>query len=105
MAKPPAVVGASTRASGRRWRRRSRAPAAHGVVRWQLVDLVQWVRDEFAVSVSPQTLGRELRALGYRKLTARPRHHAQDAEAIPVFKKPSPPRWQQSRPRSPAAHP
>jgi len=79
-------------------------PAAHGVVRWRLVDLAQWVRDEFAVSVSTQTLGRELRAMGYRKLTARPRHHAQDPEAIPVFKKPSPPRWQQSGRRSRPAH-
>lgn len=31
-------------------------PAAHGVVRWRLVDLVQWIRDEFAVSISTQTL-------------------------------------------------
>ncbi len=40
-------------------------PAAHGVVRWRLVDLVQWIRDEFAVSISTQTLRRELRAMGY----------------------------------------
>ena len=35
-------------------------------------------------SLDAQTLGRELRAVGYRKLTARPRHHAQDADAIPA---------------------
>jgi transposase len=80
-------------------------PAAHGVVRWRLVDLVQWVQDEFAVSISPQTLGRELRAMGYRKLSARPRHHAQEAETIPAFKKTSPPKWQRSGRRSRAAHP
>jgi len=80
-------------------------PAAHGVVRWRLVDLVQWICDEFAVSISTQTLSRELRAMGYRKLTARPRHHAQDADAIPAFKKTSPPRWQRSGRRSPVAHP
>ena len=40
-------------------------PAAHGVVRWRPVDLVQWIRDEFAVSISTQTLRRELRAMGY----------------------------------------
>ena len=80
-------------------------PAAHGVVRWRLIDLVQWIRDEFAVSISTQTLSRELRAMGYRKLTARPRHHAQDADAIPAFKKTSPPRWQRSGRRSPLAHP
>ena len=62
-------------------------PASHGVVRWRLVDLAQWAWDEFAISVSKQTLSRELRALGYRKLSARPRHHAQDEDAIPTFKK------------------
>ena len=80
-------------------------PAAHGVVRWRLVDLVQWIRDEFAVSISTQTLSRELRAMGYRKLTARPRHHAQGADAIDVFKKISPPSWQGSGRPSHAAHP
>ena len=53
-------------------------PAVHGVVRWRLVDLMQWLFDEFRISVSKQTLSRELRAMGYRKLSARPRHHAQD---------------------------
>ena len=80
-------------------------PASHGVVRWRLVDLVQWIRDEFAVSISTQTLSRELRAMGYRKLSARPRHHAQDADAVPAFKKTSPPRWQRSKPRSQGARP
>lgn len=72
-------------------------PAVHGVVRWRLVDLAQWVWEEFRVSVSVQTLSRELRALGYRKLSARPRHHAQDPEAIETFKKTSPPRWRRSQ--------
>jgi transposase len=80
-------------------------PAAHGVVRWRLVDLVQWIRDEFAVSISTQTLSRELRAMGYRKLTARPRHHTPDADATPAFKKTSPLRWQRSKRRSQPARP
>ena len=84
---------------------RSPIPAAHGVVRWRLVDLVQWIRDEFAVSISTQTLSRALRAMGYRKLTARPRHHAQGADAIDVFKKISLPSWQRSGRSSPAPHP
>jgi hypothetical protein len=37
--------------------------------------------------VARQTLGRELRAMGYRKLSARPRHHAQAEGAIEAFKK------------------
>jgi hypothetical protein len=32
-------------------------------------------------------LSRELRAMGYRKLSARPRHHAQAEGAIEDFKK------------------
>ena len=71
-------------------------PAIDGVVRWRLVDLVQWVWERFAVSISRQTLGRELRALKYRKLSARPKHHAQAAGAAAAFKKLSLPRWQRS---------
>ena len=32
--------------------------------RWRLVDLVQWVWEEFHIRISVQTLSRELRALG-----------------------------------------
>ena len=80
-------------------------PASHGVVRWRIVDLMQWLLDEYGVSVSKQTLSRDLRAMGYRKLTARPRHHAQRADAIDVFKKTSRPSWQRSKPRSQGARP
>ena len=62
-------------------------PAVDGVVRWRLVDLVQWVWETFGISISRQTLGRELRAMGYRKLSARPRHHAQAAGAVEAFQK------------------
>ena len=60
-------------------------PAVHGVVRWRIVDLCQWIFEEFRVVVAKQTLSRELRAMGYRKLSARPRHHAQAAGAIEDF--------------------
>jgi transposase len=78
-------------------------PAAHGVVRWRLIDLAQWVWDEFGLSITRHTLGRELRALGYRKLSARPRHRGQKADDIAVFKKTSRPAWQRSEGRSRAA--
>ena len=61
-------------------------PAVHGVVRWRVLDLCQWVWEEFKVTVARQTLSRELRKMGYRKLSARPRHHAQAAGAIDAFK-------------------
>ena len=62
-------------------------PAIHGVVRWRIVDLCQWIFEEFRVVVSEQTLSRVLRKTGYRKLSARPRHHAQADGAIEDFKK------------------
>ena len=81
-------------------------PAAHGVVRWRIVDLDQWLFEEFRVVVSKQTLSRELRAMGYRKLSARPRHPAQAEGAIEDFKKVSPRAWSRSgakRASTPAA--
>ena len=68
-------------------------PAAHSVVRWRLIDLCRWLWEEFRVSIAKATLSRELRAMGYRKLSARPRHHAQADGAVEDFKKTSPPAW------------
>ena len=73
-------------------------PAVHGVVRWRLKDLVQWLWDEFRMTLSETTLGRELRALGYRRLSARPRHHAKSEAAVAAFKKASPRVWRRSQP-------
>ena len=80
-------------------------PELHGVVRWRLVDLVQWLRDEFDVSLSRQTLGRELRRMGFRKLSARPQDRAQDPEALEAFKKTFPPSWRRSGRRCPPETP
>ena len=49
-------------------------PAIHGVVRWRRKDLAHWIFEEFRISVDETTVGRELRALGFRKISARPRH-------------------------------
>ncbi len=78
-------------------------PAVHGVVRWRLIDLAQWVWDEFGISIAKQTLSRELRTMGLRKLSARPRHYAQNEHAIAAFKKSSPPSWRTSRGSRPPA--
>ncbi len=74
-------------------------PAIHGVVRWRLIDLCQWVFEEFRVTISVQTLSRELRTMGFCKLSARPRHHAQAYGAIEDFKKVFMPVWRPSRRR------
>ena len=78
-------------------------PAVHGVVRWRLVDLAQWIWEEFQITLSETTLGRVLRQMGYRKLSARPRHHAQNPDAAVAFKKRSPPAWRRSKPARPRA--
>jgi transposase len=72
-------------------------PAIHEVVRWRLIDLARWVFDEYGLSVTKQILSRELRALGYRKLSARPRHHEHDEAAVVEFKKKSQISWRKSR--------
>src|ERR1700753_25421 len=74
------------------WRRFTTVPHAprrprSAGVRCRIIDLCQWLWDEFHLSVAKQTLGRELRAMGYRKLSARPRHHAQAEGAVEDFKK------------------
>ena len=71
-------------------------PYLDGVVRWRLVDLAQWLWSEFGVSASETTISRELRALGYAKLSARPQALGQDPQAIEAFKKASPSSWQKS---------
>ena len=80
-------------------------PAVHGVVRWRIVDLCQWMFEEFRVTIAKQTMSRELRALGYRKLSARPRHHAQAEGAVEDFKKAFPAAWRRSRRRKESMHP
>jgi transposase len=63
-------------------------PDQHGVVRWRRKDLAAWIYATFAISLDETTVGRELKRLGFAKLSARPRHYAQDPAALEVFKKP-----------------
>jgi transposase len=90
--KPP-KLSADQRAALAAVVERGPIPAIHGVVRWRLIDLMQWVWEEFVISLSEATMSRELNALGYRKISARPRHYAQNEFAIEAFKKTSPPSW------------
>ena len=73
-------------------------PAIHGVVRWRLRDLAWWVFEEFRISLDETTVSREVRKLGFRKLTARPQHYAQSEPAMADFKKLSRPNWRRSKP-------
>jgi len=73
-------------------------PAVHGVVRWRLKDLAQWIFEEFGITMDVSSVGRTVRALGFRKISARPRHYAQDDTALGDFKKASRLSWTKSAP-------
>ena len=63
-------------------------PAVHGVVRWRLVDLCQWMWDEHRVSIGKSTMSQEVRRL------------ARAGSAIEDCKKVSSPDWRLSRKRT-----
>jgi transposase len=65
-------------------------PAVDGVVRWRRQDLGRRIEDRFGVAVHERTVGKYLAALGYRRLSVRPRHPKTDPEAQEAFKKTSP---------------
>jgi len=71
-------------------------PAIHGVVRWRRKDLARWLFEEYQIEVDETTVGRELRAMGFRKLSARPRHYAQNELEMAAFKKTGLPLWRRS---------
>ena len=73
-------------------------PAVHGVVHWRAKDLVALIWQAFSISLSEDVVWKELRRLGFRHLSARPRHHAQDPQAIEDFKKVSDSAWRRSGP-------
>jgi transposase len=72
-------------------------PPIHGVVRWRLRDLAWWIHEEVRIGLDETTIGRELRKLGFRRLSARPRHYAQNEAALEEFKKLSRPGWRPSQ--------
>ena len=71
-------------------------PAIHGVVRWRAIDLMQWIYEEFGISVSDSTVYRILDDLGFSHVSARPKAYKQNEEALAAFKKTSPVRWRRS---------
>ena len=68
-------------------------PAIHGVVRWRLIDLAQWLFEEFRVSISKQTLSRELRLLSSASSRRGRAIMRKYAEAAADFKKVSTTSW------------
>jgi transposase len=67
-------------------------PKVDRVVRWRRIDLKRWIEAEFGVVMHERTVGKQLRELGYRRLSVRPRHPKADEAAQEAFKKTST-RW------------
>ena len=65
-------------------------PERDGVVRWRCVDLQKLIQDRWGVAYHENSVGRLLKRLGFRHLSARPRHLGQDPAAIEAFKKTCP---------------
>jgi len=62
-------------------------PEKDGVVRWRRKDLQRRIMRAFGVEVHERTVGKYLAALGYRRLSVRPRHPKADPAAQDAFKK------------------
>ena len=58
-----------------------------GVVRWRCGDLKRMLSARHGVDLSEVSIGRVLKQLGFSHISARPRHPAQDAQAIDDYKK------------------
>lgn len=56
-------------------------PASDGVVRWRRKDLQGRIAERFGVGLHERTVGKYLAALGYRRLSVRPRHPKADPKA------------------------
>ena len=67
-------------------------PQRDGVVRWRRIDLQARIRALFGVAMHERTVGKQLAALGFRRLSVRPQHPKSDPEAQEAFKKTSPKR-------------
>ena len=59
------------------------------VVRWRRVDLKAKIEQMFGVEMHERTVGKQLAALGYVRLSVRPQHPKADEEAQAAFKKTS----------------
>ena len=64
-------------------------PSVDGVVRWRRQDLRTRIAERFGVELHKRTVSKYLAALGYRRLSVRPRHPKTDPEAQDAFKKAS----------------
>jgi transposase len=78
-------------------------PEKDGVVRWRRVDLKRVIEERFGVVMHERTVGKQLKALGFVKMTVRPQHPKSDPQVQEAFKKTSPTRSRPLCPKPPAA--
>jgi transposase len=52
-----------------------------GVVRWRCADLKRRIEEMFGVKLHERTVGKQLKALGYVRLSVRPQHPKSDPQA------------------------
>lgn len=105
-AKPK--LSAAQEAEVASWVRAGPELAEDGVVRWRRCDLARKIERRFGVVLAERSVGGLLRRLGFRRLSVRPQHPQQDAEALEAHKKtlplwspaPSPTRPKASRSNS-----
>ena len=62
-------------------------PGRDGVVRWRRKDLRQRIAAAFGVDLHERSVGKQLAALGFRRLSVRARHPKSDPGAQAAFKK------------------
>ena len=72
-----------------------------GVVRWRRVDLKRVIEERFGVTMHERTVGKQLKALGFVKMTVRPQHPKSDPQVQEAFKKTSPTRSSPLSPKPP----
>ena len=58
-----------------------------GVVRWRCVDLQRVILARWEISYHERTIGKILRRLEFRHISARPRHFGQEPAELAAFKK------------------
>lgn len=61
-----------------------------GVVRWRCIDLQRVILRRWEISYHERTIGKILRRLAFRHISARPRHLGQEPAELEAFKKTSP---------------
>ena len=83
-------LSAAQQAEFATWVEQGPDPERDGVVRWRRTDLRERIAESFGVSLHERTVGKLLRKLNFRRLSARPKHPDSDSAAQEAFKKTSP---------------